>query len=120
MVACENAPWLSLLAHRPQQMGVSQRRLDVQALSPNPAWEPWALQTNNPALAEDLLAQLAPQLGVFKNLEAVELRLERQRLYVQWPWLPDTPARQEQLKATLDFAIALTQALDQIPIAVNK
>lgn len=119
MVACENAPWFSLLAHRSRQTDVSKHRLDVKTLAPNSAWEPWELQTNNPTLAEHLLTKVEAQLGVFKTLEAVEWDLERQRLYVQWPWLPDTPARQEQLKATMDFALVLTQALDQVTIAVS-
>ncbi|MGH1335076.1 MAG: hypothetical protein ACRBFS_03035 [Aureispira sp.] len=120
MVACKNAPWLSLLACAPQQRPPSKRRLDIQALPDNPAWQPWQLQTNNSILAEHLLTQVYQELEIFQALDAVELVLERQRLYVKWLWLPDTPARQAQLKATINFARALTNALDQVATVTSE
>lgn len=120
VVACANAPWLSLIARAPQQGIAAKRRLDVVALPANAAWAPWELQSNNQELAEHILSTVASQLTVFEELEAVEFILERQRLYIQWPWLPDTPARQAQLQVTVDFARALTQALDQVVTATNN
>lgn len=120
IVACENTPWLSILAHHPNQKQVHKKRLDCSLLAEHPAWQPWQLQSNQPVLAAHLLHTLEPYLSVFQALDAVELVLERQRLYVQWAWLPDTAARQQQLQMTLDFAIALTQALDQLAMVSSE
>lgn len=120
IVACENTPWLSILAQHPDQKQVRKKRLDCSPLSNNPAWRPWQLQSNQPALAEGLLDTIHSYFSVFNLLDAVELVLERQRLYVQWAWLPDTFARQQQLQMTLDFGMALTQALDELATAPSE
>lgn len=120
LVACENAPWLTLIAQAPQQELPQKQRLDVQPLPNNPAWAGWSLQSNQEELALHLLALVQEQLAVFKKLEAVELSLERQRLYVKWSWLPDTPARQEQLRATINLARALVTALDEVVAAPSE
>lgn len=114
IVACENMPWLSILAQHPYRKQACKKRLDCSPLSAQAAWQPWQLQSNQPELAEYLLHNIQPHLLVFRLLDAVELVLERQRLYVQWDWLPNTTARQQQLQMTLDFGIALTQALDEL------
>jgi hypothetical protein len=120
IVACENPHWLSILAQHPDQKQVQKKRLDCSPLSKNPVWQPWHLQSNQPALAEDLLQTIPSYLSVFQLLDAVELVLERQRLYVQWAWLPDTAARQQQLQMILEFGIALTQALDELATVLSE
>lgn len=120
LVACENAPWLTLIAQAPQQESSQRQRLDVKPLPPQAAWEGWNLYSNQEELGQYLLASLQKQHSIFKNLEAVEFSLERQRLYLKWPWLPDTPTRQEQLRATISFARALVTALDEVATASSE
>ncbi|MFK7797545.1 MAG: hypothetical protein AB8E82_08835 [Aureispira sp.] len=120
IIACENIPWLSILAEHSNQKTTHKKRLDCHLLAEHPAWQPWQLQSNQPVLAAHLLHTIDPYLSVFQSLDAVELVLERQRLYVRWAWLPNTSARQQQLQMTLDFARALTQALDQLATVSSK
>lgn len=119
VLTCENRPWFSFVASPVQQELYTRRHLDVSPLPQNTAWKPWELYTNNQELAESLLATTYQQLGIFKDLEAVEFVLERQRLYIKWSWLPNTPARQRQLRDTISFACSLIEALEQTTVATS-
>ncbi len=120
VLACQNTPWLTLLATAPQQGAPQKYRLDVSPLPDKAAWMPWHFESNNQELAEHLLAETAAHLTLFSELEATSFILERQRLYIQWPWLPTTVARQEQVRAAVVFAQALLAALEQVATTTTE
>jgi hypothetical protein len=114
VLVCRNESWFTLLAQKPGQPAAHKRRLDIAPLPNHTGWSSWQWHSNNESLAETVLAVLRPYQNLFRELEAVELVLERQRLYVRWTWLPTTAAQQQQLYQTMQFAQSLTQAVDQV------
>lgn len=116
ILQCENPNWTTLVLQKKEALESNAKK--ILGIEPIPQLknvnlDKLILESNNKGEVETLFdVSMGEKVAIMDTIKFSSFILERKRLYVQLPWLPDDFSKRQALIQLLDFSISLVEKID--------
>ncbi|BDS15290.1 hypothetical protein [Aureispira anguillae] len=114
LIQCKNPNWVALVLHKNEPR--DKKLLGVEQIDVLKEYglTKLLLESNESALVAPIFdAQMCEKIEILEQIKFSSFRLERNRLYVQVPWLPDNFNKRDALLQIIQASIHLAQQIDK-------
>lgn len=116
IIQCENPKWMTLVLQKKNAPKLKAKKiLGIAPISQlkNVNLDKLIIESSDEKWTEALFdVPLGKKIAIMDEIKFSSFVLERKRLYVQMPWLPDNFSKREALTQVLDFSINLVKKID--------
>lgn len=116
ILQCENPKWMTLLLRKKNASeSKAKRTLGIEPISQleNVNLDKLMVESSNQEWTKALFdVPMGKKVAIMDEIKFSSFVLERKRLYVQMPWLPDDFSKRQALIRVLDFSISLVKKVD--------
>lgn len=116
IIQCENPNWMTFVLRKKNETESRAKKILSIAAIPhleNVNLDQLIVEASDEAWAKSLLdTPMGKKTAIMEKIKFSSFVLERKRLYVQIPWLPDDFSKREALIQVLDFSISLVKKVD--------
>lgn len=116
IIQCKNPQWMTLVLRKKNAHESKDKKILGIAPIPqlkNVNLDKLIMESSDEEWAEALFdVPLGKKIAIMDEIKFSSFVLERKRLYVQMPWLPDNFSKRQALTQVLDFSIRLVKKID--------
>lgn len=116
IIQCENPNWMTFVLRKKNDLPSKTKKTLGTAPIPqlkNVNLEKLIVEASDPEWTKNSLdVPMGKKLAIMDDLKFSSFILERKRLYVQMPWLPEDFSKRQALIQVLDFSISLVKKID--------
>lgn len=116
IIQCENPNWATLIFRKKNALeSAAKKTLGIEALPQlkNVNLDKLMVESSDQEWTEVLFdASMGKKAAIMDEIKFSSFVLERKRLYVQMPWLPEDFSTRQALIQVLDFSIRLVKKID--------
>jgi hypothetical protein len=116
ILQCENPNWTTLVFQKKEALESNAKKiLGIEPISQlkNVNLDKLTLESNDKESMETLFdVSMGKKAAIMNTIKFSSFILERKRLYIQLPWVPDNFSKRQALIQLLDFSISLVEKID--------
>jgi hypothetical protein len=116
IIQCENPKWMTLVLRK--KNAPESKAKKILGIAPIPRLknvnsDKLMIESSDEKWTKALFdVPLGKKIAIMNEIKFSSFVLERKRLYVQMPWLPDDFSKRQALTQVLDFSISLVKKID--------